>query len=68
MFQLHFVYMCTLNIRSLTNTIHYTALSDLADTYNIDLFALSETCISPSTTAAKHFDATPPGFSPFSNP
>jgi hypothetical protein len=40
--------LCTLNIRSLTNPAHYTALSDLVDTYNIDLFALSETWISPS--------------------
>jgi hypothetical protein len=39
--------LCTLNIRSMTNPVHYTALSDLADTYNIDLFALSETWISP---------------------
>jgi exonuclease III len=60
--------MCTLNIRSLTNPIHYTALSDLADTYNIDLFALTETWISPNTTSAELFDATPPGFSLISNP
>jgi hypothetical protein len=54
--------LCTLNIRSLTNPVHYTALSDLVDTYNIDLFALSETWISPSTTAAELFDAIPAGF------
>jgi hypothetical protein len=53
---------------SLTNPIHYTALSDLADTYNIDLFALTETWISPNTTSAELFDATPPGFSLISNP
>jgi hypothetical protein len=35
--------LCTLNIRSLTNPVHYTAVSDLADTYNIDLFALTGT-------------------------
>jgi hypothetical protein len=34
----------------------------LADTYNIDLFALTETWISPNTTSAELFDATPPGF------
>jgi hypothetical protein len=60
--------LCTLKMRSLTNPVHYTALSDLADTYNIDLFALSETWISPSTTAAELFDATPPGFSLICNP
>jgi hypothetical protein len=54
--------LCTLNIRSLTNPVHYTALSDLADNYNIDLFALTEIWISPSTTAAELFDTTPPGF------
>jgi hypothetical protein len=40
----------------------------LADTYNIDLFAFTETWISPSTTAAELFDATPYGFSLISNP
>jgi hypothetical protein len=60
--------LCTLNIRSMTNPVHYTALSDLVDTYNIDLFALSETWISPSTTAAELVDAIPPGFSLISNP
>jgi hypothetical protein len=59
--------MCTLSIRSLTNPIHYSALSDLADTYNIDPFALTETWLSPSTTAAELFDATP-FFSLISNP
>jgi hypothetical protein len=48
--------MCTINIRSLTNAIHYTALSDLADTYNINHFALTETWISPHTTSAELFD------------
>jgi hypothetical protein len=60
--------LCTLNIRSLTNSVHYTALTDLADIYNIDLFALTEIWISPSTTATELFDATPPGFSLISNP
>jgi hypothetical protein len=32
--------LCALNIRSLINPVHYTALSDLADTYNIDLLPL----------------------------
>jgi hypothetical protein len=40
----------------------------LADAYNTDLFALTETWISPNTISAKLFDATAPGFSLISNP
>jgi len=54
--------MCTLNIRSFTNLLHYNAIADLADTHNIDAFALSETWISPNTTSAQLFDAIPRGF------
>jgi hypothetical protein len=60
--------MCSICIRSLTNPIHYSALSNLADTYNIDLFALTETWISPGTTAVELFDAAPLGFSLIRNP
>jgi len=53
--------MCTLNIRCFTNPVHYTAIADLADTHNIDVFALTETWISPNTTSAQLFDAIPRG-------
>ena len=35
--------VCTLNIRSLLNLLKYTAISDLAQSRQIDLFALTET-------------------------
>jgi len=60
--------MCTLNIRSFTNPLHYNAIADLADTHNIDIFALSETWISPNTTSAKLFDAIPRGFTFINTP
>jgi len=60
--------MCTLNIRSFTNPLHYTAIADFADTHNIDVFALSETWISPNTTSAQLFDAIPHGFTFISTP
>jgi len=60
--------ICNLNIRSFTNALHYTAIADLADTHNIDVFALSETWISPNTTFAQLFDAIPPGFTFINRP
>ena len=60
--------VCTFNIRSFTNPLHYTALADLAYTYSIDLFALTETWVSSNTTSAELLDATPPGFTLISNP
>jgi len=60
--------MCTLNIRSFTNPLHYTAIIDLADTHNIDVFALSKTWISPNTTSAQLFDAIPRGFTFINTP
>ena len=33
--------MCTLNIRSLTNPLNYTALADLTESNNIHVFALT---------------------------
>jgi exonuclease III len=60
--------MCTLNIRSLTNPLHYTALADLAESNNIDIFALTETWINPNTTSAQLFDSIPHGFTLISNP
>ena len=56
--------MCTLNIRSLTNTLHHrpTAHADLAESRNIHVFALTETWLTPNSTSAEIFDAIPPGF------
>ena len=54
--------MCTLNIRSLTNSLHYTALADLAESHNIHVFALTETWLTPNSTSAEIFDAIPHGF------
>jgi len=45
--------MCTLNIRSFTNPIHYTAIAILAVTHNIDVFVVTKTWISPCTTSAQ---------------
>jgi len=44
----------TLDISSFTSPLHYTALSDLTDSYNdyIDVFALTETWIANKTTSA----------------
>ena len=60
--------MRTLNIRSLTNPLHFTALADLAESNNIHIFALTETWINPNTTSAQLFDSIPHGFTLFSNP
>jgi len=43
-------------------------IDDLADTYNIDVFAPTETCISLNTTSAKLYDAIPHGFTFISTP
>jgi Endonuclease-reverse transcriptase len=51
-----------------TNITHYTALSCIAKTHHIDLFALTETWISPSTTSAELLDSKPTGFSLLSFP
>jgi exonuclease III len=60
--------VCTFNIRSLTNHLHYTALTSLAQTHNVDIFALTETWISPNTTSAELFDSIPHGFYLVSTP
>ena len=60
--------ICTLNIRSLTNQLHYTALADLALTHHINLFALSETWVTPSITFSELSEATPPEFSLINTP
>jgi hypothetical protein len=60
--------VCTFNIRSLTNHLHYTALASLAQTHNVDIFALTETWISPNATSAELFDSIPHGFYLVSTP
>lgn len=60
--------LCTLNIRSLTNPRHYTALADLAESHNIHVFPLTETWLHPNNTSAEIFDAIPHGFTFISNP
>ncbi len=54
--------ICTLNIQSLTDPLHSTAVADLAQTHNLDLIALSETWIKPETTPYQLAEATPPGY------
>ena len=63
-----FLNICTLNIRSLTNPLHYTAIADLANTHNINVFALTETWISPKTTSAEILDSIPHGYTLISTP
>ena len=60
--------ICTLNIRSLTNQLHYTARADLVLTHHINLFVLSQTWVTPSTTFSELSEATPPEFSLISTP
>jgi len=56
--------MCTLNIRSFTIHLPYAVIADLADTHNIDVFALTETWISPNISPARELDNSPTGVSP----
>ena len=60
--------VCTLNICSLLNPLKFTAISDLAESRHIDLFALTETWITSASTSAELFNATPPGFTLISCP
>ena len=60
--------ICTLNIRSLTNPTHYSALSSYAVDHHVHLFALTETWITPHTTSAELLDSIPRGFSLLSFP
>ena len=60
--------VCTLNIYSLLNSLHYTAVADIAVDHNIDLIALTETWIKPTSTPAQLGYATPPGYSLYSKP
>jgi len=45
--------VCTLNICSLLNPLKYTSIADLAESRHINLFALTETWITSSSTGAK---------------
>ena len=60
--------VCTYNIRSLTNPLHYTSLSSLANDYSISLFCISETWISPNTTNFELKSSIPDNFSLYSFP
>ena len=60
--------ICTYNIRSLTNPLHYTFLSSLATDFSIYLFCLTETWISPNTTNFELNSCRPPNFSLYSFP
>ena len=60
--------LCTLNIRSFTNPLHSTAISDIAQSEKISLFALTETWITPSTTFSELSAATPPNYTLISFP
>jgi len=55
----------TLNIRAVLNPVKYTAIADLAESHQIDLFALTETWITSSSSSSDLFNATPPGFTGF---
>ena len=54
--------ICTLNIRSLLNPLKYTSMADLAESRHIDLFALTETWINFSSTAAELIQRYSTGF------
>jgi len=60
--------VCTLNIRSILHPLHSAAVSDFVDTYNPDLFCLTETWIKPSTTSAELLNCTPPNYTLHSVP
>ena len=60
--------VCSYNIRSLTNPLHYTSVASLAVDYSIHLFCLTETWISPLTTNFEIKSCCPPNFSLYSFP
>jgi hypothetical protein len=60
--------VCTLNIKSLTNPLHYTALADLAESHNIHVLALTGTWQTPNFTSAQIFDSITHGFTFLSTP
>jgi len=60
--------MCTPNIRFFTNPLHYTDITNLIATHNINISTLTETQIPPSTTYAQLFHAVPHGFTFINTP
>jgi len=56
------------SLTSGNSLILFTIPADLAVTHNIDVFALTETWISPNTTSAQLFDAIPRGFTFINTP
>jgi len=60
--------VCTLSIRSILDSAHSIALSDIADSHHPDLFCLTETWIKPATTPAELVDCTMPGYTLISHP
>jgi exonuclease III len=60
--------VCTLNIRSLRSPEKQVFILDLAYFKSVDIFALTETWITPSFTSAQMLSATPHGFSLISCP
>ena len=60
--------ICTYNIRSLTNPVHYTSLSSLAADYSVSLFCICETWITPKTTNFELKSSIPDNFSFYSFP
>jgi hypothetical protein len=57
--------VCIFNIRSFTAPLHFIAPADQACSYNVNLFALTETWVSPKTTFAELLDDTSPGFNAY---
>jgi hypothetical protein len=60
--------VCTLNIHSLLNPLEYMAIAILAESHQIDLFALTDTWITSSSSSPELFNATPPGITLISCP
>ena len=60
--------VCTLYILSLTNRVHYTVLSSIAENHHIHMFTLTETWITPFTTSAELLVSVPTRFSLLSFP
>ena len=56
------VSLCSLNIRSLSNTDHIIALHDLANSHKFDCFAISETWLSSTNTPSEVLSIPPPGY------
>ena len=57
--------LCSLNIRSLSNSDHIIALHDLAESQKFDCFAISETWLSARSTPAELISILPPGYEMF---